>query len=117
MRQRFGKCGSRNRFDQCDVPVADGSAYVYSRTRLESSIGGSPLVLVEGLDHVMRLGQSLPQTERKGQLGIRQMTQNLPGAPLSRSKGVLRAIRTQRVQQGAEARVCRRNHRERIPLS
>src|ERR1700686_4016107 len=85
MREWLGKRGGWNRLDQRDIPFADGSKYVHRGARLESVIAGGPLVLVEGLYHVMRFGQRLPQTERKGQLGIRQMTQNLWGTPLSRS--------------------------------
>src|ERR1700676_4090107 len=82
MHEWFGKRAGRNGLNQRDIPFADGSKYVHRGARLESVIAGSPLVLIEGLDHVMRFGQRLPQTERKGQLGIRQMTQNPPGTPL-----------------------------------
>ena len=41
-------------------------------------------VALEGLDHMMILGKSLPQAEREHNFGVRQMRQNVPRAPFAR---------------------------------
>jgi hypothetical protein len=117
MRQRFRQRSSRNRPDQCNIPLAHGSKYINRGARLQSVIGGGPPVLIERLDYVMRLRQRLAQAEREGQLSIRQVTKYFASAPLAWSKRSLRALGPEGFQQRAKLSGCLRNHAQRIPIS
>jgi hypothetical protein len=74
---------------------------IYCRAPPRKPVGGGPLVLVEGLDHMMRLGQRLASGTQTSS-GISQMTQNLPGTPLSGAGARSQGLLSQRVRQGAE---------------
>src|SRR5882672_7467408 len=69
----------RDGVDQRYVPAADRRKQLQRRLRVIGGIGFCPAILIEGLNHVVRLGQRLAQAKSEHQLAIGQMTEYLSG--------------------------------------
>ncbi len=77
----------------------------------------SPLVLIERLNYMVVLGECLSQTVGKHYFTIGKMAQDLPDAPLSRSRRFLQAFGTQLVGKGVKSRCGSRNDFKRVAIS
>src|ERR1700733_4218454 len=84
-----------NRPQQRQVPTAYTREGHQGSLRIVARIVARPDLLVEGLDDMMLLRQSLAYTIAEDQFAIRQMAQDFVGAPLSRGRGFLDAHRAE----------------------
>ena len=117
MREAFGEGFWFQAANQCDVPAADGREHRERGGRVICSVDFRPLVLIEGLDDVMVLGERLAQTVREDDFAIRQMADDFAYAPLSRRGPLIGAFRAERANGGSElARGCG-DHLLRIAVS
>src|SRR6478735_4382949 len=70
--------------NQGEVPVAQRQKSGKGLVGVVRFVSCRPRVLIEWLDRVVVESKRLPIAEPKSQIAIRQMNDDLPGAPLSR---------------------------------
>src|SRR5690242_4247450 len=93
MRQLFRHPVILCRFDEHQVPVADGGKRRERRAHMVRRVRLCPLVLIERLDHVVVFGKRLAQSESEDHLAIGEMANDLTRAPLSERRRLLGSVR------------------------
>lgn len=102
MREFLRKILRRNSIDQRQVPSPR------RRKRLDRSLGFKrrvwlrPLILIERLNHVVRLRERLPQPEREHHFAVGKMAEDLPRAPFSWRETSFQAMGAKRRGQRRE---------------
>jgi hypothetical protein len=75
------------------------------------------LILIEGLNHMVRLRERLPEPEREYHFAVGKMAQDLPRAPFPRCQAPLQAMRAKRRGQLRQASWCPRDHAARVAVA
>ena len=83
-------------------------------TRIVGAVGLGPGVLVEGLNHVIGLGERLPQAKGKDALAVGQMAENRGAAPFVRRRTSFQSVRSQTFGMRRKFGGRLRDHRARI---
>ena len=115
MRHRLSHLLRRNPIQQPQIPNPRRTKQFQSLTSLIPRIPARPDILIKRLNHMVVLSQRMPQPSTKHQLTIRQMTKNLPHAPLTHGNGPLQLLVRKSRNQRAQLRRRPRNHRQRLP--
>jgi hypothetical protein len=80
-----GLCGRcwRGVADEDEVPFAHGGEGCEGLLRGDSRVGGGPLCLVEGLEHVVLFGECLAEAEAEGYFAVGEMAEDFGGGPFA----------------------------------
>jgi len=113
----FIQIHGREPCDQRQIPFANRGECGERGMRVIAPVGCGPIVLIERLDDVAILGQSLPQPERKYDLAIREMTEYVPDAPLAWSRMGVEFIRAEPCNKSPESSRCGASYRQRVQVS
>lgn len=99
MAEFFREIRRCNGFEEGRVPTPGRDENGQSGMRVKHRIGFRPQVLIERLDDVILLRQSLPQAIREHKFAIGKMAQDLASPPFSGRQAALHSFRTKLVDQ------------------
>ena len=103
--------------DQREIPLANRGECGERRVSVIARISYGPVVLIERLDDMVVLSQSLPQPERKHKLAVGEVAEYVANAPFAWSRRAVEHVITARREKIIEPVRRGPSYCKRIPVS